>query len=436
MSSHGTQVREEKSQDSKGARYPEWTAAQRLAISEELERILADPIFSGSKRCIDLLRSLTEHVLSGNYDSLKERSLGVEVFGRNASYDTADDPIVRRFANEIRKRLAQWYQKSDYYHAVRIRLVPGSYLPEFDFDYQDQPYSTGDREGIEESGEPIKPQPGILSGTSPELARARLLRKWLLFGAYALVILAAVVVLYHVDAFRSTQYLIWKPLLDSKEPITICVSDNASLVGVTEKDRAKSINDTIASRQLPPSSRPPDFAPTTRFVDALAAHRISNWLAMYGRNASLRPSSELTWRIIGQGPLVLVGAYSNPWSLILLSDLRFSVRMDPVTYDKWIQDSQDLSKRDWKINEAQGSNAANYELITRYLDPETGNWIIAIEGFRWQSTANLSSLLINPSLARALPSSLRSAKNFQVVVRSSIVNGNATSPQVLAVHTW
>src|SRR6516164_8145469 len=104
MASHGTHLREEKNRESGAACYPNWTNAQRFAISEELERILNDPIFSGSKRCVDLLRSLTEHVLAGNYDSLKERSLGVEVFGRDATYDTAADPIVRRFANEIRKR--------------------------------------------------------------------------------------------------------------------------------------------------------------------------------------------------------------------------------------------------------------------------------------------------------------------------------------------
>jgi hypothetical protein len=406
-----------------------------LAISEELERILADPIFSGSTRCVDLLRSLTEHVLAGNYDSLKERTLGVEVFGRDASYDTAADPIVRRFASEVRKRLAQWYQKSDRHHTVRIRLVPGSYLPEFDFNHQYRPDSADVGEVIEESREPFKPHSDTPVIAGPKFGSILLRYKWILFGALVLAVLAAVVVFNQIDALRSTQYLIWKPLLDSKAPITICVPDDATLLGVTEKNWAVSANDIIASRQLPANARPSDVPPITPYVDAFAAHRISNWLGKRGGTTKLRPASEITWRELSQGPIVLVSAFSNPWTLILLSNLRFSFRIDPITYDEWIQDAQDPSKRSWKIGRSQPSDV-NYELITRFFDPETKNWVIAIEGFRWQSSANLSSLLTNPSFAQVYPRNLRSAKNLQLVLRNSIVNGNATSPEVLAVHTW
>ena len=42
---------------------------------------------------------------------MKERTLGVEVFGRPPDYDTNADPVVRVTAAEIRKKIAQFYHE-------------------------------------------------------------------------------------------------------------------------------------------------------------------------------------------------------------------------------------------------------------------------------------------------------------------------------------
>src|ERR1019366_10021792 len=64
-------------------------------VSEELERILHSHAFAGSERSCSLLRYLVEHALSGDEPALKERIIGMELFGRDASYDTGNDAIVR-----------------------------------------------------------------------------------------------------------------------------------------------------------------------------------------------------------------------------------------------------------------------------------------------------------------------------------------------------
>ena len=51
----------------------------------ELERVLVSPLFRASRRCHTLLRRITELTLTGDFDSLKERALGIEVFGRYRS---------------------------------------------------------------------------------------------------------------------------------------------------------------------------------------------------------------------------------------------------------------------------------------------------------------------------------------------------------------
>src|SRR5471030_1068755 len=78
-------------------------------IREQLERLLAHPLFANSKRYPALLAYAVEQTLLGNAAELKERSIGVEVFGRSPSYDANSDPVVRITAGEVRKRLTQYY---------------------------------------------------------------------------------------------------------------------------------------------------------------------------------------------------------------------------------------------------------------------------------------------------------------------------------------
>src|SRR5471032_3300287 len=98
-----------------------------------LEQVLDSHLFRGSRRCQTLLRQITEQTLAGETSSLKERTLGVEVFGRLPDYDTAQDPIVRASAAEIRKKLAQYYQEPGHESETRIELLSGSYIAEFHF---------------------------------------------------------------------------------------------------------------------------------------------------------------------------------------------------------------------------------------------------------------------------------------------------------------
>ena len=53
------------------------------AVREQLHRLLAHPLFSNSKRYPALLAYTVEQTLLGNAAELKERSIGIEVFGRD-----------------------------------------------------------------------------------------------------------------------------------------------------------------------------------------------------------------------------------------------------------------------------------------------------------------------------------------------------------------
>src|SRR5690242_5725626 len=108
-------------------------------IREELQLILASPSFRSSSRCSEFLCFVVERTLEGRQEELKERTLGVSLFGRAPDYDTPGDPVVRVKANEVRKRLAQYYSDQGRNRKLRVELPPGSYRPEFRYADSTQP---------------------------------------------------------------------------------------------------------------------------------------------------------------------------------------------------------------------------------------------------------------------------------------------------------
>src|ERR1700742_2685370 len=101
------------------------------AIRAQLELLVRDEAFRSSKRSIAFLRYVVEQTLSGQTDQIKERSIGVEVFSKDPSYDTNTDHVVRTAANELRKRLATYYVDPKHHAELRMTLIPGSYIPRF-----------------------------------------------------------------------------------------------------------------------------------------------------------------------------------------------------------------------------------------------------------------------------------------------------------------
>jgi hypothetical protein len=106
-------------------------AVDAAAVRAQLERILLSAPFRNSKRYPAFLRYVVEQELSGASSELKERTIAIDVFGKDPYYDPAADPVVRISAGEVRKRLAQYYQEVADPAQLRIELPVGSYRPEF-----------------------------------------------------------------------------------------------------------------------------------------------------------------------------------------------------------------------------------------------------------------------------------------------------------------
>jgi len=115
-----------------------FTADETEAVRVELQRILASPLFQGSKRCYDFLQYIVNRTLDGELDGLSERFLGAELFGRRIDYDTKSDSIVRVRANDVRRRLTEYYGDQHLPPPkVVITLDAGGYVPEFHWPHKE-----------------------------------------------------------------------------------------------------------------------------------------------------------------------------------------------------------------------------------------------------------------------------------------------------------
>ena len=100
-------------------------------VREQLDRILHSKAFRQVERLQGFLNVIVNETLAGRGDSLKEFLIGVEVFGKESSFDPRLDPIVRVQARRLRARLARYYRDEGRNDEILIELPKGGYAPTF-----------------------------------------------------------------------------------------------------------------------------------------------------------------------------------------------------------------------------------------------------------------------------------------------------------------
>lgn len=99
----------------------------------ELRRVASSEPFLRSPKLRTFLCFVVEETMAGRGALLTEYVLGVEIFGRPATYDPRLDSRVRVEAHRLRAALAAYYRQRGREDAVIIRLDKGSYSPSFSF---------------------------------------------------------------------------------------------------------------------------------------------------------------------------------------------------------------------------------------------------------------------------------------------------------------
>jgi hypothetical protein len=399
------------------------TEAEKSAVEEQLGRILENRHFNHSRRFPAFLRFVVQKTLSGSTDLLKERTLGVEIFGRAADYDTSSDPIVRVTAAEIRKRIAQYYQEPGHENELRISVDAGSYVPQFHW-----PNLAPTTESAPESSRSSSPA----IAPAPEQATVRPLNK--LRAALILSCIFAVAIPASIFAWRSAHAspidFFWGPVINSTDPTVFCIVEQRLFSGL-----AVDANDP--SRQIVNKT---DMY-SVNLDDAITIVKIGGVLHSGGKKYTFQAADATTLSDIRNGPTIFVGAFDNPWTMRLTKPLHFRFGNDPAFTQEWIYDSTSSKPPQWFTERPaleSNNNYREFALIARYTNPDTGQLCIVVAGIGQASTRAAGEFLSDPgelaALQKLAPRDGR--KNVEAVISTQIIDGHAGSPKIEAAYFW
>lgn len=393
-------------------------------IRDELDRLLASPYFNQSRRFPNFLRFVVEHTLAGDAEHIKERTLGIEIFGRDAGYDTATDPIVRVTAAEIRKRCAQYYQDPAHSQELRITLPSGSYVPQFHWPSPDVQLVAHEREVLPPT--PLQPHP--LKAAARSLTAAG---RWVI-GAVTLAILAILAVVVWQHTHQSAFDTFWQPVLSPQDPVLLCIADQLEYSVIELRDAADPSRQFVLKDNL-----------TAIVIDDLdAIVKVAGILQSHGKQYVLQGEGATNLDQLRRGPTIFVGAFDNAWTLRLTRTLRYHFGNDAGMTQLWIEDSMAPGHPRWVVDrpvQLAINNYRDYGIVARFTDSNTGNVAVVIAGIGRGGTRVAGEFLTDSADLAQLVRAARQAggkKNMEAVLSTQIIDGEPGSPKMEAVYFW
>jgi hypothetical protein len=387
---------------------PEETPIPHAAVRAELQRILKSAEFRGSKRCQDFLSFVVEQTLTDGSHKLKERTIGIEVFGRSLTYDTNEDGMVRIKASEVRKRLTLYYAGTGKSSDLRLEIPLGAYVPTFS------------RCQLHEVDARL-----ISGGESATHRKEPAPYPWRRIAWAAVVVAALGVVAFSFRLHRAPTLLdqFWEPVLRSPAPILLTAAYTPVYVPLTEDDTQPVLRGNFIRLD-------------DQYVgggDLVAASRISVMLNRTGHPYIVKVGST-AFQDLSSSPSILIGYSSTQWQEVT-KDLRF-----------FIDDSdrgmiRDFGKAtDWypRLTPDRHTNE-DYAIISRSLNPQTHSILVLVTGCTQYGTEAAANLITNPELfAEALhgaPDGWQ-RKNLQLVLQIKVIANSPASPKLIATYYW
>ena len=395
--------------------------AEHLVTAHLLE-LLASPAFRSTQRSQEFLRYAVAETVAGRHDNLKERIIGQQVFGREVGYDTGQDSIVRVKANEVRKRLAQYYEQHPQ-ASLRIEMAAGSY-------------------GVQ-----------ILQAeeTAPEVVSRVERRSWwrpmAAAGGVLLVLLALTSQRWGSAPQTATPLIqFWQPFLAGTQPLLLCLPApetfriyGSEKVQLVQALRARAPGTTGARPAVP--TRDVMIVPEPgMFVglgDARAMSLLYSFGASQGKAVQMRASAMTTFGDLSAGPSVIIGGESNQWHGDLTADHRFLLTKfggHHVILDR--KSAQPLCTKPHTWEPASSSDCA---VVSRMPRSKTGRPLMIAAGLDHSGTFAVGEFLTSAKLMAAALRRLGphwENKNVQLVLRVEKLRDGVGTPELLAAHAW
>lgn len=435
-----------------------------------LAEVLHGEAFKGSQRSGQFLRYVIEQSIHGHCDELKERVIGVELFGRPPSYDTGEDAIVRVTASDVRKRLLQHYDVHGSASGFRIRLPSGSYIPEISREAPAiRPVRTQEQPNLPTAQSPIpaftRPAPAdvvdapvpVWHGETTAGSSLQSRAIWALTGLFALNVLLWVAFWLWMPrrASASSTDGLWAAMFDTGVNTDVITSDPdvAEIQRLT--GQRLTLSDYANGRYIPdPTKTTPQLVTLARdtlrgvksaAVDTKIAVDIARMVSQSGAGRfTIQNARDVRVADLSRdGNYVLIGSpTSDPWALYFSDHLDFRFVFDEKTGQEIIEN---LHPRTGEAPEyiptAKGfATGQSFATVSYLPNPDRRGHVLLIAGANAEGTEAAGDLIANPSaLSAAIRKCGLASQNritsFQFLLRLSTIAGSPKNFDVIACHS-
>jgi hypothetical protein len=377
-----------------------------------------------------LLAYTVEQTLLGNASELKERTIGVEAFGREPVYDVNLDPVVRMTAAEVRKRLSQYYVNPKHATELVIELPVGTYVPYF---REPARHLMESAPAVDGTGhvEPVLPPvlPADSQGAPPPSLTARH-GIWIATGLVVAAMIGFSVARTRFagpttnQSQRKNLERFWEPITATSSRITYCLGVPTDAVDLQNR----------IAPVFPAGERG-----SLNVYDVITLARSIAPLVPKNGEFRVLAASDTGFAQLREGPSVMIGAFDNPWTMRITQDLPIGFEFDNNV--RKVVDRRSSPKGIWTLQwQIPGKSLArDYAVVARLRDKVTGEPVIILAGILGEGTEAASEVVSNPAYLDAM---LQKAPknwdqlNLEAVIDANVIEGHPGPPTVVAVETW
>ena len=429
------------------------TSDQVAAVHAELTAIFESDSFATSRRCRDFLECVVELCLAGDYESLTERFLGVKLFNRAVDYETATDSIVRVRANDVRRRLMQYYSIPRPDSKVRIGMNAGGYVPEFNWHIPVSSISDKTYESpAEQTNSPVLPTPSSeveqekdIGVPPPDSSQSRLW--WRSRGVILsslLILIAGTVLFFGIRGERTSAFdTFWEPVVDATgQPVLDLPTTDTFQLTMNPMRTLSPLGNLQPGQSLNLTTG--DFIGFHDWHVSLPVLQATLSVALAldhrGKAPLVRVGTDLRRDELRGHPIIAIGSFSNPWIEENTNRLRFTFDRGASDRDiPRIRDSQN-PQRSWSLPHTYPEpQSVDYAIITRTFDPVTRVPFVSLAGLHSFGNQIAGEFVSQDAswreIARRAPKGWRNM-NLQILLEADIVGTTPSSPRILDVYFW
>ena len=399
----------------------------------QLDRVLGSDTFRNSESLRRLLTFLAERSILGEADDLKEYTIGIEAFGKPASYDPRQDAIVRLQAARLRQRLTEYYRTEGKDDPILIDLPKGHFRVVF----QPKTSSLSSNPAVAEVSHaaPFKK----IRGTRPILST---------YTTAAVFVLLLVAIATGVwlgiqlrqerrvtaalrGAWTPDLELLWAPILNNHRPVVLAIGNPmflrmpSGIFRIWSVDRPEDASASAAVSAVKKALQIPALEPSYGYVPAgeiNAAFLLGKLLATRDLTVSLENSTRLSWQQVADNNVLLIGSpryFPGIWGGLPVKQ-RFQLESNGVRDLNPMPGSTAFFQD--HISPGLGTDGVEYAIVTHAPGPLNAGEALSFAARFTPARAGTVEYFVEPPLARQLVQRLKAAygqvpKFYQIVLK-------------------